>query len=226
LVLISSIELDLIVRTDSCQARIVAGNGQETSEGATVREHTVRRIINSTYISLDGVIQDPQDWPGNGIEDDGTGGKVQMDLLSGCDALLMGGRTYPGFAPAWMARSGDPFSDRINAMAKYVVSSTLTDPEWNNTTVISRDPIDAIRRLKEQPGLDIVQYGFGQLSYALLEHGLLDELRLWVHPLFVGRATADDLIFRPAATAQLELTESLALNTGTVILTYGVPPSQ
>jgi riboflavin biosynthesis pyrimidine reductase len=71
-----------------------------------------------------------------------------------------------------------------------------------------------------------VQYGFGQLSYALLEHGLLDELRLWVHPLFVGRATADDLIFRPAATAQLELTESLALNTGTVILTYGVPPSQ
>ncbi len=148
----------------------------------------MRRIINSTYISLDGVIQDPQDWPGNGIEDDGTGGKVQMDLLSGCDALLMGGRTYPG-----------------------------------NTTVISRDPIDAIRRLKEQPGLDIVQYGFGQLSYALLEHGLLDELRLWIHPLFVGRATADDLIFRPAATAQLELASTLALNTGTVILTYRVP---
>jgi len=190
---------------------------------ATVEEYTMRRIINSTYISLDGVIQNPQDWPGNGIEDDGTGGKVQMDLLSGCDALLMGGRTYPGFAPAWMARSGDPYSDRINAMAKYVVSSTLTDPEWNNTTVISRDPIDAIRRLKEQPGLDIVQYGFGQLSYALLEHGLLDELRLWIHPLFVGRATADDLIFRPGATAQLELAGTLALNTGIVILTYRVP---
>jgi len=104
----------------------------------------VRRIINSTYISLDGVIQDPQDWPGNGIEGDGTGLKVQTDLLFGCDAMLMGGRTYPGFAPAWMARSGDPFSDRMNSMAKYVVSSTLTDPEWNNTTVISRDPIDAI----------------------------------------------------------------------------------
>ena len=119
----------------------------------------------------------------------------------------MGGRTYPGFAPAWMARSGDPFSDRMNSMAKYVVSSTLTDPEWNNTTVISGDPIAAIRRLKEQPGQDIVQYGFGQLSYALLEHGLLDELRLWVHPLFVGRATTDDLMFRPTATAQLELAE-------------------
>jgi dihydrofolate reductase len=164
---------------------------------ATVKEYTMRRIINSTYISLDGVIQDPQDWPGNGIEDDGTGGKVQMDLLSGCDALLMGGRTYPGFAPAWMARSGDPYSDRINAMAKYVVSSTLTDPEWNNTTVISRDPIDAIRRLKEQPGLDIVQYGFGQLSYALLEHGLLDELRLWIHPLFGDRSAGASRHRRP-----------------------------
>ena len=74
-------------------------------------------------------------------------------------------------------------------MTKYVVSSTLRDPEWNNTTVISGDPIAEIRRLKEQPGQDIVQYGFGQLSYALLEHGLLDELRLWVHPLFVSQAT-------------------------------------
>ena len=183
----------------------------------------MRRIINSTYISLDGVIQDPQDWPDNGIESDGTGLKVQTDLLFGCDALLMGGRTYPPFAAAWMARSGDPFSDRMNSMAKYVVSSTLTGPEWNNTTVISGDPIAEIRRLKERPGLDIVQYGFGQLSYALLEHGLLDELRLWVHPLFVGRARPDDLIFRPAATAQLELTDSLALNTGIVILSYRVP---
>src|SRR4029079_12802204 len=171
LVRVLSIRLDLNARTDSWQAR------------------AMRKIINSTYITLDGVIGDPQDWPDNGIEGDGTGLKVQTDLLCGCDALLMGGRTYPGFAPAWMDRSGDPFSDRMNSMAKYVVSSTLTDPEWNNTTVISADPIAAIRRLKQQPGQDIVQYGFGQLSYALLEHGLLDELRLWVHPLFVGRAT-------------------------------------
>ena len=183
----------------------------------------MRKIINSTYITLDGVIQDPQDWPDNGIEGDGTGLKVQMDLLASCDALLMGARTYPGMAAAWMARSGDPYSDRINSMAKYVVSSTLTDPEWTNTTVIGTDPVGAIRRLKEQPGQDIVQYGFGQLSYALLEHGLLDELRLWVHPLFVGRAKTDDLMFRPTATAQMELTDSLALNTGIVVLTYRVP---
>jgi dihydrofolate reductase len=183
----------------------------------------MRRIVNSTYITLDGVIQDPQDWPDNGIEPDGTGLKVQTDLLFGCDAVLMGGRTYQGMAPAWMARSGDPYSDRINSMAKYVVSSTLTDPQWANTTVIGGDPIAAIRRLKDQPGQDLVQYGFGQLSYTLLEHGLLDELRLWVHPLFAGRASTEDLMFRPAAAAQLELTDTLVLNTGTVILTYRVP---
>jgi dihydrofolate reductase len=183
----------------------------------------MRKIINSTYITLDGVIQDPQDWPGNGIEGDGTGAKVQLDLLFGCDAVLMGARTYPPMAAAWMARSGDPYSDRINAMAKYVVSSTLTDPEWDNTTVISGDPIEAIRDLKSRPGQDIVQYGFGQLSYALLEHGLLDELRLWVHPLLLGQGTADSLLFRPAVTTQLELASALALNTGTVILTYRVP---
>jgi dihydrofolate reductase len=186
----------------------------------------MRKIINSTYITLDGVIGDPQDWPDNGIEGDGTGLKVQTDLLFGCDALLMGARTYPSMAAAWMARAGDPFSDRMNSMAKYVVSRTLTDPEWPNTTVIGGgDAIDEIRRLKEQPGQDIVQYGFGQLSYALLEHGLLDELRLWVHPLFLGRADADSLLFRPAATAQLELAGTLALNTGIVILTYRVPPA-
>jgi hypothetical protein len=77
--------------------------------------------------------------------------------------------------------------------------------------------------MKDRPGQDIVQYGFGQLSCALLEHGLLDELRLWVHPLFVGRASTDDLIIRPAATVQLELAGTLALNTGIVILTYRVP---
>ena len=186
----------------------------------------MRRIINSTYISLDGVIKDPQDWPGNGIEPDGTGLKAQTDLLFACDAVLMGRRTYPGFAAAWMARSGDPYSDRINSMTKYVVSSTLHDPKWNNTTVISGDPIAQIRRLKVRPGQDIVQYGFGQLSYALLQHGLLDELRLWVHPLFVGKAAPADLLFRPSAAARFELTRTLALNTGIVILTYRIPASR
>jgi len=180
----------------------------------------MRRIINSTYITLDGVIQNPQDWPDNGIPSDGASLTVQTDLLFSCDAVLMGRATYHGMAPAWMARSGDPMSDRFNSMAKYVVSTTLADPEWPNTTVLRGDPVAEVRRLKERPGKDIVQYGFGQLSYALLEHGLLDELRLWVHPLLLGSASPDDLLFRPASTAQFSLVDTRSLNTGIVILTY------
>jgi dihydrofolate reductase len=119
----------------------------------------MRKIINSTYISLEGVVERPQEWPSVG--DRGPkGDEIQAELLLACDALLMGRRTYEGFAPVWPALSGDPVSDRINSMKKYVVSSTLTDPEWTNTSVISGDPVDEIRRLKEAPGRDIVQYGY------------------------------------------------------------------
>jgi dihydrofolate reductase len=96
----------------------------------------MRRIINSTYVSLDGVIQQPQNWPSNGIEPDNTAGAIQTELLLACDAVLMGASTYEGMAPAWMARSGDPYSDRINSMRKYVVSSTLHDPKWTNTGIV------------------------------------------------------------------------------------------
>jgi len=183
----------------------------------------MRRIINSTYISLDGVIQDPQDWPRTNVPSDGVFGTVQTELLFACDAVLMGGATYPSMAAAWMARSGDPYSDRINSMTKYVVSNTVRDPEWANTTVIGGDAIARIRELKAQPGQDIVQYGFGAVSYALLEAGLIDELRLWVHPFFVGAATSEDLMFRPSVTTQWELVGTIALNSGIVLLTYRTP---
>src|SRR3954454_10210680 len=111
----------------------------------------MRRIINSTYITLDGIIENPQDWPSGRHEDDGRGGEIQTELLLGCDALLMGRRTYEGFAPLWPTRSGDPYSDHINAMEKGVVSTTLTDPQWNNTTVISDGLANEIARRKQQP---------------------------------------------------------------------------
>ena len=120
----------------------------------------------------------------------------------------------------WPTRSGDPYSDHINSMRKYVVSSTLRDPEWNNTTVLGDDPIDEIRRLKAGPGKDIVQYGFGRLSHALMQHGLLDELRLWIHPLFVGAGGPDALIYRDAPQAMFELRDSIALRSGIVVLSY------
>jgi dihydrofolate reductase len=178
----------------------------------------MRKIINSTYISLDGVVDRPHEWPSVGAR--GTkGDEIQAELLLSCDALIMGRRTYEGFAPVWPTRS-DPYSDHINSMAKYVVSSTLSDPEWTNTSVISGDPVAAITRLKEAPGKDIVQYGFGQLSFTMLEHGLLDELRLWVHPLFVGRAEAGELLYRKSAGAHFELVDTTILENGVVILSY------
>jgi dihydrofolate reductase len=182
----------------------------------------MRRIINSTYISLDGVIENPQDWPSGRHEDDGRGGRIQTDLLLGCDAVLMGRRTYDAFAMVWPTRSGDPYSDHINTMEKWVVSGTLSEPQWANTTVIAGDPVDEIRRRKEQPGADIVQYGFGPLAYALMEHGLIDELRLWVHPFLLGTGAADDLLFRPGRAGDLDLADVTALASGIVVLTYRV----
>jgi dihydrofolate reductase len=179
----------------------------------------MRKIINSTYISLDGVIENPQDWPA-GPADDGTAGQIQTDLLFACDAVLMGRRTYEGFAPVWSSRSGDPYSDRINSMDKFVVSTTLTDPEWTNTAVIADDVIARIGALKQQPGQDIVQYGFGQLSFALLAHGLLDEVRLWVHPLLVGHGGPSDLLYRDCDLTQFELVGAQPLTSGIVVLSY------
>jgi dihydrofolate reductase len=182
----------------------------------------MRKIINSTYITLDGVIENPQDWPYGGVEDGAV--DIQTDLLRACDALLMGRRTYEAFASAWPTRSGDPYSDQINTMAKYVVSSTLQDPEWTNTTVISGDPVEEIRALKNRAGTNIVQYGFGRLSYTMLEHGLLDELRLWVHPFFYRGRGPEDLLFRKGSVAKMDLKDVTTLTSGIVILSYH--PSQ
>jgi dihydrofolate reductase len=181
----------------------------------------MRKIINSTYVSLEGVVERPHEWPSVGSSG-GKGGQIQTKLLLSCDALIMGRRTYEGFAPVWPTRSGDPDSDHINSMAKYVVSSTLTDPEWNNTSVISGNPIEEIRRLKQAPGRDIVQYGFGQLSATLLEYGLLDELRLWVYPQFIGTAGPDELLHPHVPSAAFELADTTSLENGVVILSYRV----
>ena len=180
----------------------------------------MRRIINSTYISLDGVVEQPHHWPTIERPSDERAGQIQTNLLMACDAVLMGRRTYDGFAPVWQTRSGDPFSDRINTMPKYVVSTTLSDPDWANTTVISGDVAGQIRELRAQPGQDIVQYGFGAVSTLLMQHGLLDELVLWIHPLFVGNGTSDDLLFPKGPPTQFELTDATTLNDGMAILTY------
>ena len=180
----------------------------------------MRKIINSTYITLDGVIEGPQLWPSLGRPGDERFGQIQTELALTCDALLMGRRTYDGFAPVWPTHSGDPLSDHINAMRKYVVSTTLKDPEWANTQVIDGDVVAAITRLKQAPGQDIIQYGFGPLSRLLLEHELLDELRLWVHPLILGSGSPSDLLFGATRGFAFTLADVTALSDGTVMLSY------
>jgi dihydrofolate reductase len=180
----------------------------------------MRKLVNSTYISLDGVVDNIGGWPPVHGEDEERRNAIQLELLQSCEILIMGRRTYEGFAPVWSAQSGDPFSDHINGMRKYVVSSTLTAPDWNNTSVIAEDPVAAIRALKDEPGGDIVQYGFGPLSFALLEAGLLDELRLWVHPFFVGHGGPADLLYRDTPSAAFELVDVKTLRSGIVILTH------
>jgi dihydrofolate reductase len=179
----------------------------------------MRRIINSTYITLDGVIANPHTWPSGRVSDEAAVA-IQTELIQSCDALLMGRRTYESFSAAWPGRSGDPISDRINSMAKFVVSSTLETATWHNTSIISRDPIDHIKRLKEENGQNIVQYGFGQLSFALMRRGLIDELRLWVHPFVLGRTGPEGLLYRDAPTTMFNFVGSRSLKNGDVILTY------
>jgi dihydrofolate reductase len=182
----------------------------------------MREIINSTYITLDGAVADPHLWPSLGDDGSDASYGLQWGLLQRCDTVLMGRHTYEGFASVWPTRSGDPYSDRINELPKVVVSSSLESPAWHNTTVLRENVAEEIARLKERPGQDIIQYGLGDVSFLLLEHDLLDEVRLWVHPLILGRDGPQEPHFRDCPPARLRLTDSQALPNGVVVLTYRV----
>ena len=181
----------------------------------------MRKIINSTYITLDGVVEAPHHWPalpgGPAAESDA----VQAELLRRCDTVLMGRRTYEVFAPVWPSYEGE-VADRMNTADKIVVSSTLTETTWGPASVISDGVADRIRATKDQSGLDIVQYGFGAVTRLLLEHDLLDELHLWIYPLMIGRPAPQDLIGPHTRSVFLEPQDTRTLSNGIVILRYNV----
>jgi dihydrofolate reductase len=178
----------------------------------------MRKVINSTYVSLDGVVTNPQEWTFEFRDD--VANQFAFEQLMASDALLMGRRTYEVFAEVWPTMKDEAgFADKMNSMPKYVASRTLKATTWN-ATVIQGDLAKAVDELKQAPGKDIVQYGFGPVTGTLIEHGLLDELRLWLHPILVGRGEVADLLIGPRATAKLELADLKRYDSGLLILTY------
>jgi dihydrofolate reductase len=195
----------------------------------TARARHERRLLLGTiavteFISLDGVVEDPggaEDYKHSGwsfqIDRGEDGNAFKLEESMGSDALLLGRITYEGFAEAWPTREGE-FADKFNTMPKYVVSSTLENPEWNNTTVLDGDLAKGVAALKEQYDGDIVVHGSAQLVQGLLERDLVDELRLMVYPVVLGQGKR--LFGETSDKKALELAESKTVGDGVVILIY------
>ncbi|HET6532016.1 MAG TPA: dihydrofolate reductase family protein [Actinoplanes sp.] len=178
----------------------------------------MRKIINSTYITLDGVIDNPM-WTMPYFDDEASDFAGQQTAAA--DALLMGRATYEAFAASWPTRDeSDPATGAkyFNSVKKYVASTTLTDPEWNNTEVLQGDTVEAVRTLKEREGGDILQYGYGSLTTTLIKAGLLDEVRFWIHPVLVGGPSVTAPLADVKATFQLVGTR--VHKSGVIIASY------
>jgi dihydrofolate reductase len=181
------------------------------------------KLIVTEFVSLDGVMEDPggaEDFKYGGWTfeiDRGEGDKFKLDETMETDALLLGRKTYEGFAAAWPSREGE-FADRFNTMPKYVVSSTLENPEWTNTTVLKGDLVDAVRKLKEEQNGTIVVHGSRQLAQSLLEHDLVDQWNLMLFPVVLG--SGQRLFGETSDKKRLQLKESRTVGDGVVILIY------
>ena len=143
----------------------------------------MRKLVESTFVTLDGGIDSPQEWSPPYWDEEHAAYASKM--LFAADALVLGRATYEGFAEAWPQRSGDEYTDRINDMPKHVASRTLQEATWN-ASILEGDAAEAIARLKEQPGDDLLKFGTGELDRTLLAHDLLDELHLWIFPVLAG----------------------------------------
>jgi dihydrofolate reductase len=182
------------------------------------------RIVVTEFVSLDGVMEDPggsESFEHGGwtfeINRGEDGDKFKLDEALEADALLLGRVTYEGFAEAWPSRDGE-FADKFNSMPKYVVSSTLEDPEWNNSTVLSGDVADEVSKLREGQDGEIVVHGSAQLVQTLVEHDLVDELRLMVFPVVLG--SGKRLFGETSDKKGLKLTDSKTVGDGVAIFVY------
>ncbi|MBO3747583.1 dihydrofolate reductase family protein [Streptosporangiaceae bacterium NEAU-GS5] len=180
------------------------------------------KIINSTFVSVDGVINHMDVWHFAYVDDESD--QITLEQLRSCESMLMGRHTYEIYASAWPGR-GNAYADMINAMPKYVASTTLDKAGWNNTTVIRGDLVTEVAKLKQQGG-DIMMHGFGPVANTLMTNGLLDVLHLWVHPHFAGVGGPGDLLLNQGNATRLELTGAQVLKSGIALLSYQAPPAR
>jgi dihydrofolate reductase len=184
------------------------------------------KIVVTELVSLDGVVQDPTGEEGFrhggwfaqvADKDRDERAKVMLDDALGAEAFLLGRRTYEFLAARWPSRHGE-LADRLNSMPKYVVSSTLEDPVWNNSTVLGGDAVNQVSKLRHELDGEIVVPGSRQLVRALMEHDLVDELRLMVHPVALG---AGERLFDATTDKQrLRLLETRTVGDGLVFIAY------
>jgi dihydrofolate reductase len=178
----------------------------------------MRRLINSTYITLDGVIENPA-WTAPYFDEEAMA--FANEQTEGADAMIMGRVTYDGMSVAWPAQDeSDPTTGAayFNNVKKYVASSTLTDPTWNNTEVLRGDLVEEVTKLKAGDGKDIIQYGYGSVTAQLVNAGLVDEVRFWICPVLEG----GDSLTTPLkdVKASFELAGTRVLKSGVIIASY------
>jgi dihydrofolate reductase len=175
---------------------------------------TMRKLIESTLVSLDGVVEAPERWASFDAEDTA----LSLEQLGNYDAFVMGRVTYEKFFANWGHVTGDAYIDLISAMPKYVASRSLTETAWN-ATLLGPDPSAAIAQLKDQSGKDLVKYGTSRLDDMLVRDHLIDEFRFWTMPVVVG---AGQRLFEHVDTSGLDLrlTDVRRLENGSVITTY------
>ena len=186
------------------------------------------KIIVSENVSLDGVVQDPTGEQGFrhggwfsqiGDKDREAWAKAEFDEALGAEALLLGRRSDEYFGTRWTGRSGE-WADRLNSLPKYVVSSTLVDPEWSNSTVLKGEVVNEVSKLKQELDGEIVVYASCQLVRTLMEHDLVDELRLMVFPVVLG--AGERLFGETSARRSIRLLDTRTVGGGLAYLTYEV----
>jgi len=177
----------------------------------------MRKIIVSTMVSLNGVMNNPQNWSFDYMTDELR--KYIHDQLWAADALIMGRVTYEAFAAAWSSRAGaDEFADRMNALPKFVASRTLKEPLTWNANLFKGDIAQAAKELKAQSGQDILQYGAGELTQTLIENGLVDEIRQIVYPVAI--AGEGGYIFDKLPRTDMKLLDTKVFSTGVIAVHY------